>query len=356
MGRLAVYKYVAMMFLVAQIVLSAFTITGLYGGDVNPVGHSARAMLVYILPILVLANLLMLLYWLLRRRWLLALIPVLTIACCIPYLGTFLRPGSVSQSDKTAADQQRGIKVASYNVAMFNRETSGFMAQDILALMRRQKVDICCLQEYNDISGDKHNTDSWREYFPYFKIGRNDMIIFSRYPIKGSKTILFEDTNNSAMWSDIDINGDVVRVFNVHLQTTGISRTMHQAEKLARQNIDIGNSRLMQTIFGNYTLGMIFRAGQASTIANEKRSSENPCIVCGDFNDVPYSYVYNTMLGNMVDGFVECGAGWMYTYRGLKAVRIDYIFHDAALKGLLYYQDAELTYSDHYPVFMKLEI
>ena len=74
---------------------------------------------------------------------------------------------------------------------------------------------------------------------------------------------------------------------------------------------------------------MMFRAGQAITVANEKCSSEKPCILCGDFNDVPYSFVYNTMLGNMVDGFKECGSGFMSTFRGKKPVRIDYIFHDA---------------------------
>ena len=64
--------------------------------------------------------------------------------------------------------------------------------------------------------------------------------------------------------------------------------------------------------------------------------------------------VYNTVLGNMVDGFKECGSGWARTFRGgKKIVRIDYIFHDEALKGLSYYK-SELTYSDHYPVFMKL--
>ena len=73
----------------------------------------------------------------------------------------------------------------------------------------------------------------------------------------------------------------------------------------------------------------------------------------GDFNDVPYSYIYNTMLGNMVDGFKECGNGWMYTYRGKKPVRIDYIFHDESLKGITYYR-TDLSYSDHYPVFMKI--
>jgi len=351
MGRLAVYKYVALMFLVLQIVVSAFTFTGLFGGEVSPIGNSARAMLVYILPVLIDLNLLLLIYWLIRRKWLFALIPVITVACCIPYLGTILQFGSL---DKAAADAQRGFKVASYNVAMFNRETSGFMAQDILAQMRRQKVDICCMQEYNDISGDKKNTETYSEYFPYFKQGRQDMIIFSRYPITDSKTMLFDNTNNSAMWADIDVNGQTIRVFNVHLQTTGISGTLHQAGKLAAQHKEVSDSKLLEAIFGNYTLGMYFRAGQANTVANEKRSSVNPCIVCGDFNDVPYSYVYNTMLGNMVDGFKECGAGWMYTFRGKKPVRIDYIFHDQAMKGLIYYQDPELTYSDHYPVFMKI--
>ena len=182
------------------------------------------------------------------------------------------------------------------------------------------------------------------------------MIIFSRYPITDSKTMLFEMTNNSAMWVDVDVNGQSIRVFNVHLQTTGINGTLHQAAKLQQKNMDIGNNRLMRAIFGNYTMGMYLRAGQAAQVASEKRSSVKPCIVCGDFNDVPYSYVYNTMLGNMVDGFKECGAGLMYTFRGQKAVRIDYIFHDESLKGLIYYNDTEVTYSDHYPVFMKLAL
>ena len=351
MGKLAVYKYVAMMFLVAQIIVSVFTLVALFSGDVSPIGNSARAMLIYLIPVFIAANVLLLIYWLVRRRWLFALIPVATLLCCIPYIGTIYQFGSPNKS----AEGQKGLKIASYNVAMFGRETSGFMAQDILAEMRRQKVDVLCLQEYNDVSGDKRNCDSYKEYFPYMKLGREDMVIYSRYPITDSKAILFDYTNNSAMWADIDVNGRQLRVFNVHLQTTGISRTMHQADKLSQQHYQVSNSRLISTIFGNYTLGLMFRATQAITIANEKRSSEKPVILCGDFNDVPYSFVYNTMLGNMVDGFKECGSGWMYTFRGKKSVRIDYIFHDQSLKGLTYYK-SDLTYSDHYPIYMKIAL
>lgn len=352
MGKLAVYKYVSMMFLVVQIVVTAFTITALFGGDSNPIGNTSHAMLVYILPLLIIANLLLLIYWLIRKRWLYALIPLVTVACCIPYIGTIFQFGSLDKE----ADKQPGLKIATYNVAMFGRETSGFMALDILAEIRRQKVDVLCMQEYNETSGDKRNSESYKEYFPYMQVGREDMVIFSRYPIKKSKTILFDDTNNSAMWADIDVKGQEIRVFNVHLQTTGINRTLRQAAKMQMNNQEVHSGRLLDVIYGNYTLGLMFRVGQAVTVANEKRSSEKPCIVCGDFNDVPYSYVYNTMLGNMVDGFKECGSGFMYTMRdSKKPVRIDYIFHDESLKGLTYYK-GELTNSDHFPVFMKIAL
>ena len=351
MGKLAVYKYMAMMFLVVQIIVSIFTIAGLYGGDVNPIGNAARALLVYILPILIIANMLLLVYWLVRRRWLFSLIPIVTLACCIPYSGTIFQFGF--GNDKNS--QQSGLTIASYNVAMFNRETSGFIAQDILAEMRRQNVDVLCMQEYNEVSGDKKNSDSYKEYFPYMAVGRNDMVIYSRYPIMNQKTISFEETNNSAMWADIDIKGNEFRVFNVHMQTTGINRTLHQVNKFSKQNQEIDNNRVLKAIYGNYMLGMMFRVGQAITVANERHNSKLPVILCGDFNDVPYSYVYNTLLGDLVDGFKECGKGWMYTFRGKKAVRIDYIFHDKQFKGIDYYK-TEITYSDHYPVFMRIAL
>jgi endonuclease/exonuclease/phosphatase family metal-dependent hydrolase len=190
------------------------------------------------------------------------------------------------------------------------------------------------------------------------EVGRSDMVIFSRYPIREHKTMLFDETNNSAQWADIDVNGKQIRIFNVHLQTTGINRTLRQAAKFqAREGIEVSSDRLLDVIYGNYMMGMMFRVGQAVTVANEKRMSDKPCILCGDFNDIPYSFVYNTMLGDMVDGFKECGSGgFMYTMRDKKKpVRIDYIFHDESLKGLTYYR-GELSNSDHYPVFMKIAL
>jgi len=352
MGKLAVQKYFAFMVLIITILMMAFTVAGLYGGSVNPAGNTARALLVYALPLLMAGNAVLLLYWIIMRRWHWMLIPLITLLCCIPYAGTLYQPFGSDES----ADKQEGLKIASYNVALFGRETSGFMALDILSEMKKQKVDILCFQEYSDHSGDKKNSDNYKEYFPYMVIGKSDMVIYSRYPIVRSKNIPFEQTNNSAMWVEVKVKNQIIRVYNAHMETTGINSTLHRAAKMQRNNggIEVEENAVLRAIYGNYTLGMMARAGQANILAMDMRESEAPIIVCGDFNDVPYSYVYNTLLGDKVDGFKECGNGLMYTYRD-KKVRIDYIFHDAKFKGITYYKK-ELTYSDHYPVFSKISL
>ncbi|MDE6353666.1 MAG: endonuclease/exonuclease/phosphatase family protein [Prevotella sp.] len=351
MGKLAVHKYFLMMFLIIQIVTTIFTFVGLWGGSKSPVGNTVQAMTVYVLPLLIMANAILLVYWLIRRRWIFSAIPTLTILSCIPYIGTIYQLRSLPED----TDGRYGIKIATYNVALFGRETSGFMAQDILSEMKKQKVDVLCMQEYSDICGDKRNSKSYKEYFPYMSTGNNDMVVYSKYPIRGYKNIPFEESNNSAMWVDIDVNGKMLRVFNVHLETTGFNRTLRSAAKMEMKGLHVERNSLISAIYDNYTLGMIIRSGQAATVANERCNSPVPTIVCGDFNDVPYSYVYNTMLGDMTDGFKECGSGWMRTYKNKKPVRIDYIFHDKSLNGITYYRES-LTYSDHDPVFMKIAL
>ena len=353
MGKLAVYKYFSFIFLITTFLMSGFTFFGLFGGNVQPAGNTARAMLVYVLPLLIAGDIVFLFFCLIRRRWHWAVIPFITILCCVPYTGTIYQFRSLDEK----ADAKSGLKIATYNVARFTRETTGFVAMDILNQMRKQNVDILCLQEYNDVKGNKKISDSYKEYFPYMAMGRNDMVVFSRFPIIGKKNIEFEETNNSAMWADVNVNGQLFRFVNVHLETTGFNRTLHQAAKLYAQGHDIENNRLLRAIYGNYTMGMMVRSGQAEMIRTEIQKhydKDFSLIICGDFNDVPYSYVYNTMLGDLVDGFKECGSGFMYTFRGSKKVRIDYIFHDESVKGLTYYRQ-DLSYSDHYPVIMKVE-
>lgn len=351
MGKLAVYKYFSFMILVITVLTAIFTICGLFGGNQNPATSTFLAMLVYVLPLLVIANVILLVFWLIRRRWHWMAIPAVTLLCCIPYILTIYQPPFFQSSN----EGKSGIKVATYNVAAFGREITGFKAEDILSEMKRQKADILCIQEYLEKSGDRHNSDSYKEYFSFMAKGRDDMAVFSRYPIKGSDIIDFGPTNNSGMWADVEINGRTIRIVNVHMETTGFNRTLHKVAKLSAQGTHIEENAIIRAIYGNYTLGMIARAGQSNMVAQVIRESPHPVIVCGDLNDVPYSYTYNTVKGDLVDGFKECGKGFMSTFRGKKKVRIDYIFHDESLSGEKYYVQ-ELSYSDHYPVFMRISL
>lgn len=352
MGKLAVQKYFSFMMLIITLLMMIFTLVGLYGGETYPSGNMARALLVYVLPLLIAGNVILLLYWLIMRRWHWALMPFITLLCCIPYIGTLYQFGGVDET----AEKQPGLKIATYNVAGFGNSASGFIAQDVLAEMKKQKVDVFCIQEYNDHSGDKKNSESYKEYFPYMAYGINGhYAIYSRYPIKKSEPIEFPASANSAMWVDIDVNGQMFRVYNVHLETAGAHHVYYRANKMEEDGYNVQGNRLLEAIYGSYTVGMIKRAGQANILAMHIRDCEYPVILAGDCVDVPYSYVYNTLKGELSDGFKECGSGWMHTLRGKTPLRIDYIFHDKNYEGLSYYMK-ELSYSDHYPVFMKIAL
>jgi len=353
MGKLAVYRYISFMILVISTLLAIFTLFGLFGGSTNPGTGTALALLVYILPFLIIGNVIMLIYWLVRRKWIWLAIPAISLLCSIPYIGTIYQTGWFSEESEDAP----GLRVATYNVELFGREISGFKAEDILTEMKKEKVDILCIQEYSENSGNKLNSESYKTYFPYMDLGRNDMAIFSRYPLGTSEIIDFGNTNNSGMWADVNINGKEVRIFNIHLETTGFNRTLHHMAKEEAKGNHVEENALLKAVYGNYTRGMAIRAQQADQVAREIAASDKPVILCGDFNDVPYSYVYNTVLGDLVDGFKECGrSGLMYTMRGRKfKVRIDYIFHSEELKGETYFRK-EINYSDHYPVFMKIAL
>jgi endonuclease/exonuclease/phosphatase family metal-dependent hydrolase len=337
------------MFLIITALIAVFTIVGLFAGHANPVHETALAMIVYVMPYLIIGNVIMFFFWLVRKRWHWLCIPTITLLMSIPYIGTIYQI-NIFHSDTT---KKSSFKIATYNVAQFGRELSGFKAEDILTEMKRQNVDIFCIQEYMEHIGGKNNTESYKTYFASIAKGRDDMMIMShRFPIKRSGIIDFGPTNNSGMWADLDVNGRMLRVFNVHLETTGFNRTVHKIAKRQMQGTPLEENAIIKSIYGNYTRGMVIRARQANIMAREIQKSPYPVIVCGDFNDVPYSYTYNLMKGDLVDGFKECGEGFMRTYRR-QNVRIDYIFHSETLTGEKYYTQ-QMSYSDHDPVFMRV--
>lgn len=355
MAKKALIKYAQFMMLAISVALSIFHLMGLFGGYVIPTHNLAFALMVFTVPVFVFLNFLMLLYWLIRRRWHWTIIPAIPLLLSFYYIGGYLQFNS--QPDD--ANQQKGITIVSYNIARFGGGgMASLVSQDILSAMEKLNADILCLQEYKDDGGYQRIQDVYKKVYPYIAFGRDDMVIFSKYPISNVKLIEFQETNNSAMRADIKIKGKMWRFYNVHMQTTGINGTLYGAGKLALTGYNIGKTDLFNSLYGNYSWGLKVRSGQAVQVANDIRMNNSgyTTVLCGDFNDVPCSYVYNTLKGDLVDGFRECGFGYQATYRGSrqKKLRIDYIFHSDDVEGITYYTE-DMTYSDHLPVIMRIK-
>ena len=74
----------------------------------------------------------------------------------------------------------------------------------------------------------------------------------------------------------------------------------------------------------------------------------------GDFNDTPVSYTYKKMRGGLEDPFINAGNGFAYTYNRLfSMLRIDYVFHSPLFETEAY-RSADLPWSDHNPVFVRM--
>jgi endonuclease/exonuclease/phosphatase (EEP) superfamily protein YafD len=97
----------------------------------------------------------------------------------------------------------------------------------------------------------------------------------------------------------------------------------------------------------------IKRALQADQLARHIRESPYPVIVCGDFNDTPFSYTYYKVRNHLKDAFVESGSGFGSTYHdNFPPIRIDYIFYSPSMKSLLF-RDDKKGGSDHFPVISE---
>ncbi|MDP4278508.1 MAG: endonuclease/exonuclease/phosphatase family protein, partial [Bacteroidota bacterium] len=98
------------------------------------------------------------------------------------------------------------------------------------------------------------------------------------------------------------------------------------------------------------------RASQAVVVAKEIRNSPYQVVVCGDFNDVPGSYVYRTISKGMTDCWIDKGSGWGNTFHeNLFLFRIDYILHSKNIETVTIKRD-KVRISDHYPLLATLKI
>lgn len=347
MGRKATIYLIGKLGVVATAAMLALSTLSLYASHIAPQQGSVWVILAMILPLILIVNLCLLVFLLIRRCWIVALMPLAAILINIGYISTMVQlPKSAKQ------DEQGDLKIATLNVFGFRQSgDKGISAGRVNFVLRREGVDVACLQEFVDNKEypAEQIIAEYADFLPYYHREASQLFL-SRYPILNIQYEGFDDTNNSFLWADIDVNGRMVRIISAHLQTSGISGARSKYKKDYNRNMPI--SAMFNLVAENSTR----RAHQADKIREVIARSPMPVILVGDFNDTPSTYTYYTLKGNdMSDGFTECGSGFGATYRYMKGfLRIDYILYNKYLSGVNYYSiDDEL--SDHLCVVADLK-
>lgn len=316
---------------------------------------------------LIFVNLLFTVYWLVqwrRHAWL----PILALVSALPSSWSYYR---VQLSANPVPPGKKSFTVLSYNTKLFdlynwshNLETRSRMFD----LMRSQHPDILCLQEfYNEDTGALRNLDTLRKLMNFDTVDAEYSIslrktdhwgiaTFSKWPIINSGKIVFNNrSNNLCIYTDILMNGDTVRVYNMHLQSIHFGYAdynfLHKLEKGEDTDDDIENSKnILRRLKSAFTR----RAGQAESIRQHIDSCRYPVIVCGDFNDTPNSYAVHTISENLQDAFLESGNGIGQSFvNSWPLPRIDYILHSKRF-GATDFMVLPEVLSDHYPIVCKM--
>ncbi|MBI3511938.1 MAG: endonuclease/exonuclease/phosphatase family protein [Bacteroidetes bacterium] len=266
------------------------------------------------------------------------------------------------------------FSLMSYNVKIFDLyKWSGQKnaREKMFALINGQRPDVLCLQEFfTRDSSSLDNLDSIQKmmHYPFVHVeytfnskgtDHYGVVTFSKFPILNKGKIEFNNRhNNICIYSDLLIQKDTVRIYNMHLQSIALARSdykfLNEVSGFQEAQDEIESSKnILRRMKRAYTN----RANQAESVAAHIAGCHYRIILCGDLNDTPVSYTYHAISYGFTDAFSECGSGFGKTFENPFPVpRIDYIFHDDAFLAYDFRVLRTEKLSDHYPVICKLAV
>lgn len=293
-------------------------------------------------------------YW---RPWALGII----------FSGPFLLSSIGLQKQEPSIKDSKQVKLVSFNMGkkLEGEDKARFMRKKYLmgkanAWLISQKPDVLFLQEafnYQPVT-EFQLVRKLRAagYYTYFIHHTNHaerdgagMAIASQTPFL-HKAIIWGPPGSLNMIheADITLQGQPVRLINVHLQSIRISLGEMEANqpwrKLFANSISI--IRKMRKAY-------ISRAAQVKALEQAIEASPHPVLVGGDFNDTPYSYTYWRMRRHLPGSFEQGAWGVWGTYNGAgigKLLRIDHQFSAAPLMCTRLIKVDSIPYSDHFPL------
>ena len=242
----------------------------------------------------------------------------------------------------------------------------------MLELVGKQDADILCFQEfYEPIDSAKSNIRYIRRqlHFPFFLFSRDyhnhslkyetGVIIFSKYPIVAtSQTHYSSDTvqkTESLIAADVNVHGKLIRIYTTHLQSVLFKTNDFRNVEIIR-NADDSMLMASRSLAKKLKNALGLRGYQADLVRRIVDASPHPLVVCGDFNDVPNSYTYFHIRGNLQDAFItKCfGIGRSYIHIS-PTLRIDYILPSREFEVI---QTMKLSspFSDHHAVLTDLQL
>lgn len=318
-------------------------------------------------PILLFANICFFFLWLIFLKWKYVVVQLIILLGCWNSINTYIPLNS-----PTKDIPEKTFKILSYNVRGFDWLTGDEARNNpIFSYLANSGADIICMQEFaveekkkKDKIISLEELDGFLEEYPYRTIIRlGDTInscmyglaCYSKFPIEKVARIPIESAFNGAGMYEIKIGKKSVTIVNNHLE----SNRLTAEDKVLFKELVVDKNRdkfdaVTQTIRSHLDPAFKARAIQADIIAEcirIQREKTDAMIVCGDFNEPPISYAYQTIKGNFLDAFKYTGRGVGITYHedGFY-FRIDYIFHSLNLQAYNC-TVGDVKYSDHYPIW-----
>lgn len=303
-----------------------------------------------VLPLFLVLNGLYFLYWLLQLKKQI-IISGLVLLIGITFVNKFYKFSGID-SPKTEND----FIVMSYNVRLLNlfkwidNESVPYRIEEFI---NEKNPDILCLQEYSASAKIDLKIYPHRYIYTQGKKIKSAQAIFSKFPIISEGYIKFPNSDNNAVYADIKKGKDIIRVYNIHLESIKISPDVNEMS----ENMDEINQQKSEDIFKRISKAFTKQQQQAELIMNHKTNCKFPIIICGDMNNSAFSYVYRSIRGSLKDTFEEAGLGFGKTYNFKHyPARIDYIFADKTMKIKSFESFSDFKNSDHFPIMTRLAV
>jgi endonuclease/exonuclease/phosphatase family metal-dependent hydrolase len=292
-----------------------------------------------------------------------AIIPFIAIVIGFPLLFRLIPlQGYFNTSNPEASD----LKILSYNVRLFglyNWQERNEIKQEMFDFIEPIEADVACFQEYfwstnsffptTDVLIQLLNTPYHYQassldpvQTQYFGIST-----FSKYPIVNSGSIKFERTHNLIIYTDILYCNDTLRIYNCHLQSMYFSEENYQEiNDLNLEQIKSSKIKGVFPLIKKFSQSSVKRSIQVRTLAKHIKECDYPVIVCGDFNDNPYSYTYKIVKSGLKDSYSNASKKPGYTWeKGPITQRIDFMFYPKSY-FCTSHKVIHVNYSDHYPI------